>query len=318
MDSLVNDNTKVGGSEDIIHTDEEKKLSRRLALGTAQLGMPYGIANRNGRPSEETATGIIEKAWQEGICLFDTAGSYGESEAVLGRCFQRIGTGSDPMIITKLDPDLDEAGPVLESIYRSLKRLKQPSLWALLLHREEMLDSWDELWRPVFNEARELGVVLYSGVSVYNPERALQALECKDLDLIQLPANVFDRRMSRSGIFTRARDQGIKIFIRSVFLQGLALMEPFELPGQMGFAKTALDTLSSFCLESDLERQSFLLHYLFLRYPDSVIIFGAETVEQVKQNCRLAKQDLISAEICDQWDQVWPLDDERLVNPTLW
>lgn len=318
MDGLVNDKTRIGGSEDIIHTDAEKKISRRLALGTAQLGMPYGIANRNGRPSEETATGIIEKAWQEGIHLFDTAGSYGESESVLGRCFQRIGTGLDPMIITKLDPDLDEAGPVLESIYRSLKRLKQPSLWALLLHREEMLDSWDELWLPVFNEARELGLVLSFGVSVYSPERALQALECKDLDLIQLPANVFDRRMSRSGIFNRARDKGIKILIRSVFLQGLALMEPFELSGKMRFAKTALDTLDSFCLARDLDKQSFLLHYLLLRYPEAVILFGAETVEQVKHNCRIAKQDLVSEEICDQWDQVWPLDDEQLVNPTRW
>ena len=318
MDGLVNDNTRIGRSEDIICSDEEKKISRRLALGTAQLGMPYGIANRNGRPSEETATGIIETACLEGIRLFDTASSYGESEAVLGRCFQKIRTGPEPLIITKLDPDLNEARPILESIYRSLNRLKQPILWGLLLHREEMLDSWDELFRPVLQEARSLGLVLSFGVSVYSPERALQALECKDLDIIQLPANVFDRRMSRSGIFTRARDQGIKIFIRSVYLQGLALMKPFERPGQMSFAKTALDTLDSFCLERDLEKRAFLLHYLLLRYPEAVILFGAENGEQVKQNCSIAKQDLVSEEICNQWDQLWPLDNERLVNPTLW
>ena len=44
----------------------------RLVLGTAQLGMDYGIANANGRPVYNTARSIVQEAWESGICEFHT------------------------------------------------------------------------------------------------------------------------------------------------------------------------------------------------------------------------------------------------------
>ena len=299
-------------------SSHDKIIVRRLALGTAQLGMPYGVANSNGQPSEEAAYNIIAAAWQEGICYYDTARSYGESEAVLGRCFQRLNSKQEPLIITKLAPGLTEPDQVLESIQKSLDNLKQPSLWGVLLHREEMLDHWHDLWEPALHEARSRGLLLHAGVSVYSPARALQALECTDLDLIQLPANVFDRRMARSGFFNKVKTQAITVFIRSIYLQGLALFKPAKIPAHLNFARKALVTLNSFCHEHNLDKQSFLIHYLLLRYPQAVLLFGAETAEQVRQNCTLARKKALSDQTCDLWDQVWPEDNERLVNPTLW
>ena len=56
----------------------------RLALGTVQLGMPYGIANLTGQVSHQQAKAMLQLALTNGIDTLDTAMSYGDSEACLG------------------------------------------------------------------------------------------------------------------------------------------------------------------------------------------------------------------------------------------
>ena len=122
---------------------EESKTASRLVLGTAQLGMPYGIANSTGQPDFETAVAIIKTAWECGIREFDTAQAYGESEAVLGRALSSLGIANDVRIITKLDPKLDphQGQDIKRAVDRSLERLQLPCLFGLMLHREEWLDD---------------------------------------------------------------------------------------------------------------------------------------------------------------------------------
>lgn len=55
-----------------------------LTLGTVQLGVPYGVANRSGQPDVEHANKILAAAWDGGITCFDTASIYGSAERLLG------------------------------------------------------------------------------------------------------------------------------------------------------------------------------------------------------------------------------------------
>lgn len=65
-------------------TWNEYDLSR-LMLGTAQLGMAYGVANTAGRPDFRQAVRLIAAAADGGVNCFDTAAAYGDSEVILGR-----------------------------------------------------------------------------------------------------------------------------------------------------------------------------------------------------------------------------------------
>ncbi len=56
----------------------------RLALGTVQFGMNYGLTNEFGQVSTLEAQAIINFAQQHGMDTLDTAVAYGDSEAVLG------------------------------------------------------------------------------------------------------------------------------------------------------------------------------------------------------------------------------------------
>ena len=58
----------------------------KLALGTVQFGLKYGVANRGGKVSCGEANEILQTARISKINTLDTAIAYGNSEAVLGEC----------------------------------------------------------------------------------------------------------------------------------------------------------------------------------------------------------------------------------------
>ena len=56
----------------------------KLALGTAQFGLRYGIANQKGQVNFSEAKKILKYAKNSNINLIDTAISYGNSERIIG------------------------------------------------------------------------------------------------------------------------------------------------------------------------------------------------------------------------------------------
>ena len=80
----------------------------RLALGTAQFGLNYGINNTAGRPTDATVAEILQTARAAGMNLLDTAAAYGDSESRLGTWLSQQAAESVPFqLVTKL-----AAGPV--------------------------------------------------------------------------------------------------------------------------------------------------------------------------------------------------------------
>ena len=73
----------------------------KIIIGTAQLGLNYGITNEYGKPSIQKSLNIIKKALDNDITTFDTARAYGDSEYILGLAMQNY---NNLNIITKLDP----------------------------------------------------------------------------------------------------------------------------------------------------------------------------------------------------------------------
>jgi len=223
-----------------MQSNELNKSNRtsRLVLGTAQLGMNYGISNKAGQPDLKTAEMIVRTAWEAGVCEFDTAQVYGQSEHVLGRCLKNIGITDKAKIISKFDPSIDhfDRAALSSALTRSLHDLGIQSLYGLMLHEEDMLDSWATGLESNLLGMVDSGRVGHVGVSVYSPEKAIQALNIESISMVQLPTNIMDRRFERAEVFDLAEDTGKTIYIRSIFLQGLLLMSPDSLPEHMRFA----------------------------------------------------------------------------------
>ena len=298
---------------------EESKTASRLVLGTAQLGMPYGIANSTGQPDFEVAVSIIKTAWEYGIREFDTAQAYGESEAVLGRALLSLGISNDVRIITKLDPklELNKGQKIKRAINGSIERLQIPSLYGLMLHREEWLDNLNNGLEKTLRALVLDGTVQHLGVSLYTPVKALRALESDILDMIQVPANILDHRFADAGVFNLADEKGKLVYIRSVFLQGLLLMKPEDLQANMAFAKPALTKLDFLCNQYKLTPNRLALLYIKQKYTQGKVVFGAEMSEQIIQNMEDFNGNLPEA-LMNEINSIFSDAREDLIDPSKW
>lgn len=194
----------------------------RLALGTVQFGLDYGISNRAGQVNDDGLDAILALARKLGMDTLDTAQAYGNAESRLGSR-----STADFLLVDKLVPGI-QAGEVEASVDDSLRRLARARLDGLLLHRSQ--DASPALFERL-EDLQRRGKLGRLGVSVYAPEELDAWLaQGYPLQLVQLPTNLLDQRFLRSGWLDRLQGLGCEIHVRSLFLQGLLLMQPAMRP----------------------------------------------------------------------------------------
>ena len=291
-----------------------------LALGTVQLGMSYGIANAHGQPDVAEARDLVGAAWKRGVRFFDTAQAYGSSECVLGEVLHSLRAQTKARVISKLPPEFDtgSAGTIVGLVRSSLERLRLSSLWAILLHRQAQLEQWSSALGGALLELCQQGAVRHLGVSVHDVQGAARALALQDIEVIQVPMSVFDRRFMRAGVFDEASRSGRSMFIRSVYLQGLVLMRPEDVERRLPAAAAAVKAYCGFCESRGLARAKFAIDYVRHRAPEGVLVIGAETTAQVKRNCALLEEPACDPALFDEWDALWPQDDDAFIHPYTW
>lgn len=195
----------------------------KLALGTAQFGLAYGIANTEGQVTADAAVKILARAREAGMDTIDTAIAYGQSE-------QRLGEAGVEgwQLVSKLPAIPDECADiqawVAANVDASLARLKVPHLRGLLLHRPGQLlgENGRQLYQALL-QLKDTGKVEKIGISIYEPSELDDLCAQYEFDLVQAPFNVFDRRLATSGWLQRLHAEGVEIHVRSAFLQGLLL-----------------------------------------------------------------------------------------------
>lgn len=201
----------------------------KIALGSVQFGIPYGVTNRGGMTSRQEVREILTVAARSGVDTIDTAITYGESERVLGAegC-------SRFRIVTKL-PAIpathDVERWIEEQVAASLARLKLKNVYGMLLHRPLQLQEpqGGEIYAALQRLKRK-GLVEKVGISVYSPDEIQKIFPVFPMDLVQAPFNAFDARLITSGWLRRLKEAGAEVHVRSIFLQGLLLLPPAELP----------------------------------------------------------------------------------------
>jgi spore coat polysaccharide biosynthesis protein SpsF len=305
-----------------------ERQTAELVLGTAQLGLAYGAANRRGQPDEAQARLILRSALTAGVGWIDTAAAYGTSEARIGA---HVPLGSTARIVTKLAP-LDEMHDetataeviraVDESVRRSCHRLRTDRLDALLLHRAKHL-IWRDgaIWRRL-KMLRDGGAIFDLGVSVYTPEEALAALGDPDVRHIQLPFNLLDWRWRERGVIDAlgARPD-VTVHVRSVYLQGLlAAGRDARWPTITGVDAADLN-FKLLDLTRALARESVAdLCLAYARSQDWIdgIVVGMEHVSQLALNLALFKRPGLTEAEARHVEEALPRAPEQLLNPAQW
>jgi len=292
---------------------EGTKLSK-LALGTVQFGLDYGISNASGQPSQEKVNSIISYVISKGINCFDTAQAYGNSEKVLGEAVQN----DKSFIISKLKSEVFKKN-AYENVKASLIKLNQKALYALLLHDSELLLNWDDTYSLQVKKLKEAGLIKNFGVSIYSQEEFEAALHNESIDFIQIPFNLFDQRAISFDWFKKAKQNKKLLFIRSIFLQGLFFLDEEALPAKLDAAKEALSDLETYCKEYDMTMSELALSFVDSVATDALLLFGCDTLEQAKENIHHYNnlKHLDSSQISLLHHRFKDID-EQIYNPGKW
>lgn len=279
----------------------------KLALGTVQFGLDYGITNQTGQVSMAEIKSILKVAKNNDINTLDTASGYGNSEEVLGDA-----NVDNFQIVTKTIPIKNGINEVIKKFYQSLKNLNQKSVDGLLIHNIDEIGH--KQFKALFKELTALkkqGLINKIGFSTYTPEQVDFLLDNFDFDLIQVPFNVFDNCLIAGGQLQRLKNKSIEVHARSVFLQGLLL--DFEtLPEYFLTWKKEFDDYQKVVKESELSLLEYALSFAL----------GIEEIGRVLVGVNNAKQlqDIIKASENQSGNKclAFPVKDVKLLNPSLW
>lgn len=293
-------------------------LMEKLVLGTVQLGMPYGINNSSGQPSEEGAHALLHHAWSGGIRTLDTADAYGTAIERIGNFHaQRSETSSERFrIITKFHAD--SGTELLTKTPQTLTNLHTQSLYCYQYHRFSDVSAFPHIHKQL-QTLKEQGIIERIGVSVYTNEEILAAVALPLIDVIQLPFNLLDNMRLRGEAMRRAKDHGKELHTRSVFLQGLFFKEAEDFPAKLAPLLPAIQRLHRLSKSSNFAAgtvQELALNYALHNPLIDAVLFGVETASQLAEILTSIRTDIDEAVV--QEVEAVVVEETHLLNPVYW
>jgi aryl-alcohol dehydrogenase-like predicted oxidoreductase len=283
-----------------------QELIKKIALGTVQFGLDYGISNSQGRTPVSEVQTILSIAKDKGISVLDTAFSYGDSELVLGKC----GIDQSFRIVSKF-PTVKSGDSLKDYFNQTTSRLEVGSLYGYLAHDVRGLAENSSVWNELIG-LRESGLVKKVGYSLYQPLQMAELLDSgKTPDIVQLPYSVFDRRFEPH--FHTLKELGVEIHIRSAFLQGLLFVPAESLPTHFNAIRPGLRALQQRFANIGKLSAAALSFCLFNKQVDQVVV-GVNNADQLSENINaLQSFDLQGID----WSE-FIVTEESILLPYLW
>ena len=279
--------------------------ANKLAIGTVQFGLDYGVTNNSGKVQIKEVRSILEFAKNNDINVLDTAARYGNSEEVLGSA--DVG---DFQVITKTTPLKNDVNEVIDNFYKSLKNLNKDQVYGLLVHDVGDIDNeqFDLLYRKII-ELKQQGLVSKIGFSTYTPEQVDFLLKNFDFDLIQVPFNVFDNRLIQGGQLKALNNKGIEIHARSVFLQGI-LLDFNNIPCYFSTWKKEFNDYQEVVKDRGLSLIEYALNYALNVEEIDKVLVGVNSKEQLI--------DIVNAAQKQATTNAFTINNLDLLNPSRW
>jgi aryl-alcohol dehydrogenase-like predicted oxidoreductase len=286
--------------------------SVKLALGTVQFGMTYGIGNQAGQVTRPEAKAMMQFASTNGIDTLDTAIAYGESETCLGEAGTR-----GFKLVTKLPALPDNCSDVRtwvrQQFEASLSRMNVTAVYSFLLHQSvQLLGTNGTALYHALQELKANGQVQKVGVSIYSPNELALLPKRYRFDLVQAPFNLVDKRLYITGWMQRLKDEGIEVHTRSAFLQGLLLMAQSDIPTKFSPWSSLWYRWHRWLADNNISAVKACLAFP-LSFPEiDRVIVGSDSLDQLSQIISAVNSQPIS----DLPDL--QCEDENLINPANW
>lgn len=281
----------------------------KLALGTAQFGLNYGVNNQKGIPHDFEISKILKHAKINGIDLLDSAAAYGDAEKKIANL-----SNFEFKIVSKFSKVIN-ARELRNQLNSTLSALKQESLFAYLAHNPDLLIKHPILWEELLFRKNN-GTIRKIGYSLYTTEQLELLLKSGMVpDLVQLPYSLLDRKFEN--YFEHLKSLGTEIHTRSAFLQGLYFYDLKALPSKFEPLRYELTQLNTICRENQIKIGSLALNFALNNTQIDKVIIGVDSLDQLKKNLLFSTEFEIQNDLIKQIKNIQTKFPEML-NPVNW
>ena len=284
--------------------------TKKICLGTVKYGTDYGLL-RTQKITQDQANLVLQTAYSAGLKHLDTARGYGDSEEVLGNFLNHY--PQYRFIITSKLPTC-YPNEVASIFIESLSRLKQNNIYGYFVHNAPHLINYPDIWNEL-ETIKQQGKVQKIGVSVYYPEELDTLLRMNIIpEIVQLPLNIFDQRFISS--IKKLSEMNIEIYARSIFLQGLLLLDLNQIPSYLSAVKPYIKKLKT--LAANLQMSVAELCFGFVKNQAiSKLVIGISSPETLEKNIRLSHRPNLSTQVMQNLTQL-AIDNEQILVPKNW
>lgn len=251
----------------------------KIALGTVQFGMDYGISNKRGKVPKKEVFQILDFAQKNDINILDTAYNYGDSEKLIGEFIRK--KGKQFKIISKLPGSISHS-QIDKILKTSLENLNIKNFYAYLIHDFKSFTENPKILEilKVYKTHKAINKL---GFSLYYPEELEYLLKNKiEFDIVQVPFNLFDQRFEP--YFKSLKEKGVEVHTRSVFLQGLFFKEPRELGKRFLTVISKISKLQKLAKNSNLPISALCLNFALLNNWVDHVIIGVDSFKNLAEN----------------------------------
>lgn len=300
---------------------KDLKLSA-FCLGCAQFGQKYGINNRGAVLGELEIKSIIDRAISFGINFFDTAADYGNSEKILGKILASY-KNRDLVIATKIKyidsrnkSHKDIKKGIQASIESSLKNLQHDCLDIVYIHQYSLFFAFPDIFLEVLNKYKKEGFIGHLGISLYEPREVDKAIKYNEIDIFQIPYNIFNREFEKNNKMKLLKQKEKLIVLRSIFLQGLFFINPDNLPKYFNPIKASLKLFYEKIKRHFQSKEEFLLGHV-LNKDYGPIALGVYSLSQLRDDLKILDLS-IDKNILKKIEKKIPPINKNYTNPANW
>lgn len=258
-------------------------IAAKIILGTAQMGLKYGINNPAGQIALTETEKILKYSFENNIKFIDTSNSYGDAEERIGQLAKKNHLNFN--IINKISRcNVDLIDDVIES---SFAKLETARYYGYLCHQFDFYLESPIVWNKL-QSLKTNGRVEKIGFSLYTPEQLDELFKRKtEFDLIQVPFNIFDQRFYP--YFQECQNRGIEVHIRSIFLQGLFFKNVETLPAHFLPVFEKLSELHKYAALKNISMSSLMILFATQICRNEKIVMGVDNLDNMISNLNAGK-----------------------------
>lgn len=284
----------------------------KLIIGSAQLGMNYGI-NKKKIPLNHLNK-IYVKCKKNRINIIDTAQNYGESEKRIGKSkLNRL------KIITKIKIPKKISNKKLTNFLKNyLKKTKLKlnvkQIHAILIHDISTLNNKNkDQILEYFHELKKKKLIQYFGASVYSPKDVLNLLKFFKPDIIQFPLNILDQRFLDNGFLRKLKKKNILLASRSSFLQGFLIQEMNNYNNfKLKKFYPAVKKIEKWCIKKKISRFDACVHFVKKIKMIDYMVIGFDRVSHLDKIIKSFKKKQIKI------PNKFRINNSNLIDPRKW